>query len=54
MVTFRVGVLGALVLLAGGCGSGSDNTGSGGGSYTGTGGQTVTGTGGTGAVGLRD
>ena len=33
---------------AGGCGggSGSDNTGSGGGSYTGTGGQTVTGTGG--------
>jgi len=51
MRTSRLRVMGALALLAGGCGGGSDNTGAGGGSYTGTGGQTVTGTGGTGAVG---
>jgi DNA-binding beta-propeller fold protein YncE len=42
-------VVGALVLLAGGCGGGSDNTGAG--NSTGTGGQIATGTGGTGAVG---
>ncbi len=45
----RLGVLGALALLAGGCGGGSDNTGTG--NSTGTGGQIVTGTGGTGAIG---
>lgn len=49
MSTNRLGVLGALVLLAGGCGGGSDNTGAG--NSTGTGGQIVTGTGGTGALG---
>ena len=51
MSTFRLWVLGALALLAGGCGGGADNTGAGGGSYPGTGGQTVTGTGGSGVVG---
>ena len=51
MSTSRLRVMGALALLAGGCGGGSDNTGAGGGNVTGTGGQTVTGTGGTGAVG---
>ena len=49
MSTFRLKVVGALAVLVGGCGGGSDNTGAG--DLTGTGGQSVTGTGGTGAVG---
>ncbi len=45
-----MGVLGAVVLLAGGCGGGADITGTGGGNVTGAGGQT--GTGGAGAVAM--
>ncbi len=48
MSSSRLRVLGALALLAGGCGGGADITGAGGGKVTGAGGQT--GAGGTGAV----